>query len=544
MQLDWPFLNNKLRDGSTAPGDFSKASDPANRECHVLDRLPKFNFKYISVDEFPKIPNSYLSTACRTGRVSSINEPPQARCLRTDRTATTTTHTCEDSDAPITLLRRSPLSPVDTLQKYRAGRRAKCNMCSPVPNFRTQGKKILPNRESSFGEGYRLSAERMLAKDLKGAICAESPTCEKLFNQTSWAPGRFLKTYIQAPWSLFLNQTPITPKPRPTRDDSSRWTKQGWVYCPDRQSLSSSTGCLGTISKDAWIARRTQVCPAMVRQLSLNGSQDPLSQVPFCMVDNTTSNLCRAVAEAKRLVQKANCIAAGNFTCLPRPWTYHPASYDPSNQDWVYKTVLDYYRDNDAYCPLSESEQTLIQFNAQFQQSCPANAMNFFVTILNILRIIATTVCLIITTLFSMVIELLTLLFTNAGTSQAKATIVRNYAWIKRETKSMTVVVSDMAFDMLFSSGQIGSGLMSFLTSVCGSINEAYSWFLNMWCEYILTYLTRFLNAIRSGMSMVAAGFEILQDFMDEILAGSVTCLVRRQVRNGRVSKKSHREVL
>ena len=82
--------------------------------------------------------------------------------------------------------------------------------------------------------------------------------------------------------------------------------------------------------------------------------------------------------------------------------------------------------------------------------------------------------------------------------------------------------LNTILLDMVFSIGEIGKGLLSFLTrtSVCGVINNAYSWFLNVWCEYLQNYLAKLLTTLRSAISMVAAGFEILQDFMDEVFQG------------------------
>ena len=82
--------------------------------------------------------------------------------------------------------------------------------------------------------------------------------------------------------------------------------------------------------------------------------------------------------------------------------------------------------------------------------------------------------------------------------------------------------LNTILLDMVFSIGEIGKGLLSFLTrtSVCGVINNAYSWFLNVWCEYLQNYLAKLPTTLRSAISMVAAGFEILQDFMDEVFQG------------------------
>jgi hypothetical protein len=227
--------------------------------------------------------------------------------------------------------------------------------------------------------------------------------------------------------------------------------------------------------------------------------------------------------------EQANCIAAGNLSCLPQPWVYHPASYDPTNREWVERTVLDYYRlvGPADTCPYTSDETNLIQFNANFARSCPANTMNFFLSILQIIRIIATDVVMIASSLLHMLVELISLLFTGldtGGFGAMKANIISSirgeFAYIKKESRQMRDMVMDLFMDMLFTSGQLGTSLLNFLTGVCGKINEAYNWFMDVWCKYVLKHLTTFLSTLRKGLSMMASGFEILQDFMDEVFGG------------------------
>ena len=41
-----------------------------------------------------------------------------------------------------------------------------------------------------------------------------------------------------------------------------------------------------------------------------------------------------------------------------------------------------------------------------------------------------------------------------------------------------------------------------------------------MWCSFLQKHLPYFLTVLRKGMSMIASGFEILQDFMDVMFQG------------------------
>lgn len=134
------------------------------------------------------------------------------------------------------------------------------------------------------------------------------------------------------------------------------------------------------------------------------------------------------------LSRQANCIASGNFTCLPKPWAYHPASFEPSNQEWVYETVLSYYRlVSPTACNQTASEKTLAAFNIKFQQNCPANTINLLIDILALVRLVLTDLAYILATVMSMAFRIATLLVTGsanavanwAGGSSALASTVR-----------------------------------------------------------------------------------------------------------------------
>lgn len=536
MQLDWPKIPVTLRDGSPGPSDdsdFRLASDTSNRKCHVLDRLSPFQYKYTSVPEFPSPgPDSYLGGACQTRRAARLPGAAQAipgggRCVRDSLQADRSLIRCTGVSGATVLERPSPLTPRAVANRTAKARRTRCGACARPPRFTTEGGAPLPRAESSFGRPFRLSAERMMAKDLRDAVCAGDPDCPVL-NRSAWRAGEFMRNFLLSPARLFVgaNATPPGASAKDA-DDSGRWTDHGWVYCPDRTSLKTGKGCRGSIPRALWQKSKTRVCPHMVRAMSSNGSQGGLSVTPFFDIDNYTQAVHEAYAQAMRLVMQANCIAAGNFTCLPKPWVYHPASFVPSNQEWAYKTVLDYYRTiSPPTCPLTSDELGLMAYNQRFMQDCPANSMRFFEDILKIVRLVGTEVVLVLSTLCSMGFKLLVLFFSGldsglkASVRQAQQQIAADWQWVKVEAKSMLAGVNKLLMDMVFTTGEIGRGLLAFLTSVCGFVNEYYAWFIGVWCNYIHKYLVRFLTVLRKGMSMIAGGFEVLQDFMDVVFQG------------------------
>ena len=59
--------------------------------------------------------------------------------------------------------------------------------------------------ESSFGIPYRLSAERVIAADLKEALCGNESECLQGLNKTAWRAGEFAHTFLSEPARLFSN---------------------------------------------------------------------------------------------------------------------------------------------------------------------------------------------------------------------------------------------------------------------------------------------------------------------------------------------------
>lgn len=486
MQLDWPRIPLPLRDGSAGAADFRLASDPASQRCHVLDRLRPFQYRYASAPEFPSPgPASHAGGVCQTRRVvrlpASVPDALGAgRCIRDALEADRALVRCAGVEGATPLPRLTRAAPRDTAAKAAKGRRTRCAACAPPPRFQTQGGAPMSPPESSFGRPFRLSAERAMAKDLRDAVCAGDAACP-LLNRSAWRAGEFMRNLLTRPASLFrLNATAAGRRTAPAPpDDAPRWTDHGWVYCPDRPSLRTGEGCLGSIPRDVWQRSKTTVCPHMVRALSANGSQGGKGATPFFDIDRYTQAVNLAYQRAVALVERANCIAAGNFSCLPTPWAYHPASFEPSNQEWVYKTVLDYYRlVGPAACPLTPDEAGIAAINQLFLQSCPANAMRFFENILGIVRLVGTDLAYILSTLGSMAFKMATLLFAGldgglrSSIRVAQQQVAEDWQWVKHEARSMLAGVQALLIDMLFTSGQIGAQLLHFLTSVCGFVNQ------------------------------------------------------------------------
>lgn len=548
MQLDWPAVGGTLRDGSAYEGDWSKASSPTHKECHVLDRLRPFKYQY-RMHEGPLRADKSMTTigdgVCQTARVVTLRrkavphttDPVQPRCLRSSPLspdADSATFTCDvggGGEATRTMPRKKRLSLQETLQRMKS-RRQHCSQCSAPPSFQSASGVRIP-AESSFGRLYRHSTERMLAKDLQDllAVHLRLKPGQLALNASAWAPGEFMRNYMLEPSNLFVRHDrppPPTSTETPGPREDALWTEgKPWVYCPTTSALRTGEGCLGTMSRADWVQRKTTLCPRMIRSYSAANKEGSMARTPFCSLDNTTDLVCKALEEAKSLVVQANCIASGEDACMPSPYVYHPATYVPSNNAWVHESVRAFYIKTDPMsCPSvtqpaesSQRSQQLLDFARQYQKTCPANSLVLVKQILMVVRVIITEVALIVTTLMSMAFKVLSLLVTG-NVNKIKNMILDDWNYIRAKGQSMISTVSDLLIDALLNSGPMGERIRHFLQSVCEKINEALHWFLSVWCKYVLKYMIQVMAGMKKLVGIIGAGFEMLQDFVDEIFQG------------------------
>jgi hypothetical protein len=527
MQLDWPNLNRTLRDGAAHAGErWADASSPSNRQCHVLDRFRPFRYKYVSVSTLgPSKGNTVSRGTCQTGRAVTLDRTqlPAGRCLRKTLSPSGATFVCTTpTTAPPFMSRPQPPAPPVTASRRRT-KRQRCSQCAAPPSFVSQKGAPIPP-ESSFGRLFRQSTERTLAKDLRDALCNVTGVCPD-FNRSAWARGRFMRNYLTNPASLFRwPARPVEAPSRPTPEPASVWEGKGWVYCPDTASLRTGEGCKGTMPRAQWVANRSAVCSSMVRSFSTaNGTTpvNPMARTPFCSIDASTDTLCQRIVEARALVAQANCIARGTDTsCLPKPFVYHPASYVPSNNEWVHNTVNQFYNQLEGgTCP---NDQVInFTLSTAYQAACPASAVNLFVGILQILRYVVTDIATLLATLISMATRLLAMLFTQGpNVHNMRASLGADWAIVRKKAGQSMSAVSDLLVDTLLNSGAMGQRLMQFMDALCENGNWAINWFLDVWCNYVKEYMISLLAGLQQAMGIIGTGFEIVNDLMDYLFAG------------------------
>ena len=86
QQLDWPFIGGRMRDGSTSAerydGTQQLPTEPRDKTCNVLDRLPPFQYRYRPVGRVAKPADGRTSLseggACHMGRAARMPRNRQA----------------------------------------------------------------------------------------------------------------------------------------------------------------------------------------------------------------------------------------------------------------------------------------------------------------------------------------------------------------------------------------------------------------------------------------------------------------------------------
>ena len=535
VQLDWPFVNGTLRDGSTILHDdvdgsvWAEASDVELRRCHVLDRIPDFSYVFVSKRELRKSGFTTLDRGvCHTGRAQRIVKSYQ-RCVRLSKSDTSVTLRCSNNqEVPVQRVKSaSAASSANYAKLYRRY----CSKCTKTPKFATRaGKPLTP--ESSFGVPYRLSSERAVAADLRSALCANKTSCDKLLDLSKWTKGSFFLTLLKDPAKLFkvdsvlklhLNLTreylPSTSNPP---DDSGLWNKP-WVHCPSKVSLKTGLGCNGTISKQRWRNDRVGACYTTMVE-AMKGNRDPFASTDICNIDPRLTSLCKVIREAQSLVASANCLKSGDPKCALQEYVYNPSTWETSNKAFVRQTVEEFYKRVDncyerdgCVCGSDVDLLNLRTKNHAFLKDCNAVPVIAFKSVLIEMRALTTRICLLIATFFDVVFNLI-LSMSSKAHDAATANLLVAWAKLKQESATITDKVSDMFFNLLFSTGVMGPWLQESVMSACNLMNEAYQYTANTWCNLVIRQFPVFLSVLRSVGAWIDVGFTVVNDVFTVIL--------------------------
>jgi hypothetical protein len=533
VQLDWPFVEGRLRDNATVghmdvdDSMWSTASDVESRKCHVLDRAPDFAYAYISRRELKRSGYNTLDIGvCHTGRVQKRFVSSQ-RCVRINKGDKDATIRCVDNTGGATA-RASSKKPQDAYQSSLFYRR-RCDKCTKTPSFVTRDGHYLPP-ETSFGLPYRVSTERVLAKDLREALCdGNRSRCNGMLNASAWRKGEFLVNLMQDPKKLFktfVDRTELSrsyePKSNTMPSDSHLWARP-WVYCPDRESLRTSKGCNGSISKTTWRTNKVGSCYATILD-GLKDKRDPFASTDICNMDSRLGELCVAIREAQSIVASANCIKIGDEKCSVQEFVYNPSTWETSNQAFVHQTVQEFYmradecaNRTDCVCEQDSALEILRRNNSYRLRECSAVSVMLFRNVLIQMRSLIYSICKITSLIIDISFNFL-LSMSSESRDVATSRIIISWAKLKQESTVIIDKVSDMFFDMIFSTGSLGPYLKNNFISACGVINNAYVYAADIWCRLIVEQLPLFLGALRSIGGWFEVGFSVVNDVFTVIL--------------------------
>jgi hypothetical protein len=536
VQLDWPFVSAMLRDGSNLSSTdvndtiWNGASDIEARRCHVLDRIPDFAYVYASKRELkPSGTTTLENGVCHTARVQKRARSVVGRCVRASKGELDSLIRCVNG-TKIRVERRQSTPAREAADSTRSYRRA-CSRCTKPPVFRTRDGAPI-QAESSFGVPYRVSAERVAARDLRDALCpGGAKDCIAKLNASAWKSGEFMRMFMGNPVGLFQpgvaspqfnSSSKYRPKADKQPDDSALWEKP-WVYCPSKDALATGVNCTGFITKARWREAKVDACYTTVEGI-LQGQPDPMAKTQICELDGRLGTLCRVIREAQSLVASANCIASGSEKCALQEFVYSPATWETTNQAFVHQTVEEFYKrvdgctsDADCICGTDPALAAFRQSNARAMKGCAAVPVMVFQRVLVAIRGMIVPLCQVIATAFNLVLNLLLTMVTSGHTDALNQALL-DWHTLKTLMSGATSNIADMIFDLAFSSGTLGPWLRVSIETACHTVNSVYMYVADFWCRLVVQQLPIFLGGLREIGGWMDVGFEVVDDVFRVIL--------------------------
>ena len=535
VQLDWPFVGGNMRDGTslhtaeTSAEIWADASDVERRRCHVLDRMREFNYTYRSMGPLEQSDFSTLAHGvCHTGRVQRRVQTDE-RCARFAKNSDSSVLWCAETP-PVTTNRRRSRPPWRAVSQRR---RQRCNQCSKTPQFKTRkGVKLEP--ESSFGLPYRYAAERVMAADLKKALCAESTDCLNSLNKTAWTSGNFFRTFLADPRGLFANFTKLVNlskssilQPSQPPDETTLWAKP-WMYCPTQTALSTGINCTGAITREQWRQSKTTLCPKAVQEGS-RGQTSRMVETSVCEISGSLSNLCAAITEARNLIGAANCLKTsqetGSGACAIKEHVYTPATWENSNMAFVHETVTNYYKrmDNcpdsvDCICPVDYNLTLIKEQNSKLLSSCSATDASAVAIFLTQARGLVQQLTQILAHILNMVLQTVLTLQPGSAGAAAKTRMYQGWFSLSSMMESAKGAVSDIGTNTILMNGVVGPALRIAIREACGAYNTALSYFTYSYCTFVIDKLPVFTTALDSTFGYVDVALSTVNDFINVIV--------------------------
>ena len=346
----------------------------AQDECIVSRRLPPFalrtgrrNVDFMKTDKIAETPSSRLpGGACHMGRLMRVNnsfldsEQTHSTQMCTRNSTALRCAVLVQNDSSVLASRQrlrvfEAHTPADGVQDARKthSRSRPCAAChrQKIDTMLTrfmQQRKTSARTQLSLGLPLRLSAARLLAAQLHRDICNSSNTCPPLEAALSGAcdgdcmlQDRFM--------SAFLNRKHFEPenfesaakeKKQLTGDAKEALWNRNWVWCKHTTGPSAEFAqCQGRVEMRTWlnVSTRARACAEHIPV-----SASSTVSVNFCLLNAKTTRLCDKMFQWRSEAREIICRASGK--CPTTDFFYSPTTFDLREQQFVYDSVVDFYK--------------------------------------------------------------------------------------------------------------------------------------------------------------------------------------------------------
>ena len=479
LQMDWPYLGGTLRDDSFL--------QPSTSTCHVLDRIPPFQYRYMNSKKYTKSTYSTLQDggACHMGRPVQWSDRIE-HCTLLEKRSDSFILKC--GTETVTLPRpASVFNSTPTL----------CGECSSAPKY-IVGNTEIPS-EVSYGQPWRWSAARLLARDLRFRLCGNATLCDEARN---WSLTTFWPQMYSKVAHLF-NLNAATPE--------AVWNSN-WMLCTGE----NASNCQGTATKTEWLQNRAGTCD---RIRTLSNAQDAVESLTVCNLDNRLDKLCSVIQNARYKLFEANCQITG--ACRTSSFFYQPATYNLLNNEFVRDTVSYFYNYTvPGSCPILNDETAqIIAENKQNSGKCGSVDLQFLQLVIQGAREVVHLFVEIYYYVGKIGVEIMGILG-GGDISKIIDSIVADFVIIVHKFEAFFMQVADLAYKMVTETGQMGRWLKELVISICKFLNDTFDYFVRpMLCviRAIVLLLIDFAYAVARVVTLFIADLSSIGTFRENL---------------------------
>ena len=473
---DWPAAGGVLRDGSTLQGK--------NTEGHtVLNRLPRFNFKY-GQNEIPVTEGPFGKTTlsdggdCHMGfgvstRAETVDLTSQ-KCQLVEKTRSGMRFRCAGapeghwSETP--LPREASKQPQELVQKMKEHRR-RCSECS-VPDWDRQ--QFPTESEISFGVPYRFSPVRGWMRAIQKTL--DDNVISKLDPASRPDRETFVDEHMRGASSGFGNN--LTSLKAEFEKD--------WLFC---KNVSDCKGSIPWATWKPWEGRMKKCFDEMMAQ-SEGDSDNFVVPIELCDIDSNLDAMCSVLQEARHLIADGNCVASGE--CLVTPGFYAPAVFSVSNNEFVRVTVQNFYESyHEDACGVDRRDVENLELrtlNAELVQQCASHILGGVKQLMLFMREIVAMVANMVVITVHIMFKILSLLVKSLSAEDLKEIFGQILALFLEFVKMIVDVIEAMGkllYRVLFDLTGVGRVFRDLINTMCEVLTSVVNVLKSVYCDFV-----------------------------------------------------------